>query len=135
MRPIACDGVLIENGKVLLVKRGHAPFKGEWATPGGRIEDNETAEQCLVREMEEEIGLKVEPVKLIGIYSDPKRDPRLMIAIAYLIKRVGGDVRAGSDAAEAKWFDLDKLPPMCTDHPKIVADAKALIRDMEQESD
>jgi len=131
MRPIACDGVLIEHGKILLVKRGHEPFKGQWATPGGRIEDNETAEQCLVREMKEEIGLKVEPVKLIGIYSDPKRDPRLMIAIAYLIKRVGGEVRAGSDAADARWFDLDSLPELATDHGRIIADAVSIIREIE----
>lgn len=122
---------MIEHGKILLVKRGHEPFKGQWATPGGRIEDNETAEQCLVREMKEEIGLKVEPVKLIGIYSDPKRDPRLMIAIAYLIKRVGGEVRAGSDAADARWFDLDSLPELATDHGRIIADAVSIIREIE----
>jgi 8-oxo-dGTP diphosphatase len=135
MRPFACDGVLIENGKVLLIKRGRDPFKGHWATPGGRIEDNESAEECLVREMEEETGLKVEPVKLIGLYSDPKRDPRLMIAAAYLIRRVSGDVRSGDDAAEARWFSLDDLPPMCTDHPRIVRDAVALLREMDQEDE
>ena len=135
MRPFACDGVLIEDGKVLLIKRGRDPFKGQWVTPGGRIEDNESAEECLVREMEEETGLKVEPVELVGLYSDPKRDPRLMIAAAYLVRRVSGDVRAGDDAAEARWFPLDDLPPMCTDHPKIVRDAVALVKEMDREDE
>ncbi len=116
--------VLVEDGKILLIRRGREPFKGEWAVPGGRIEDNETAEDCVRREMKEETGLDVEPVKLTGIYSDPKRDPRLIIAAGYLVRRVGGGTaRGGDDAAEAKWFDLDKMPPLCTDHRKIVEDA------------
>ena len=123
MRPFACDMVLIENDKILLVKRAFDPFKGEWAVPGGRIEDDEDAIACLKREMKEETGLDVEPTKFTGLYSDPKRDPRKVIAAAYLVKRVGGEVKAGDDAAEAKWFDLDKLPKLCADHYKIVEDA------------
>lgn len=123
MRPFACDAVLIEGGKILLIRRAAEPFKGMWAVPGGRIEDDETAEECLVREMEEETGLKVEPVRLTGIYSDPKRDPRLVIAAAYLVKRVGGKEKAGDDAGETRWFGLDKMPPLCADHERIVADA------------
>ena len=123
MRPFACDGILIENGKILLIRRVAEPFKGMWAIPGGRIEDDETAEECLVREMEEETGLNVEPVKLTGIYSDPKRDPRLVIAAAYLVRRTGGKEKAGDDAGETKWFDLERLPELCADHSKIVKDA------------
>ena len=123
MRPFACDGILIENGKILLIKRAADPFKGMWAVPGGRIEDDETAEACLIREMEEETGLKVEPVKLTGIYSDPNRDPRLVIAAAYLVRRISGEPKAGDDAGEIKWFDLGSLPELCADHSKIVADA------------
>ncbi|HSB46857.1 MAG TPA: NUDIX hydrolase [Candidatus Bilamarchaeum sp.] len=123
MRPFACDGILIEDGKILLIKRAAEPFRGMWAVPGGRIEDDETAEECLVREMEEETGLKVAPVKLTGIYSDPARDPRLVIAAAYLVRRIGGKAKAGDDAGELAWFDLGKLPELCTDHAKIVADA------------
>jgi 8-oxo-dGTP diphosphatase len=123
VRPFACDSILIENGKVLLVLRGREPFKGEWALPGGRIEDNETAEGCCLREMKEETGLDVEIIRLTGIYSDPKRDPRLIIAAGYLVKRVGGTVRGGDDAAEAKWFELTALPKLCSDHERILADA------------
>lgn len=123
MRPFATDAILIEDGKLLLVKRGREPFKGEWALPGGRIEEDETAEQCLVREMEEETGLEVEPLKLVGIYSDPGRDPRGIIAAAYLVKRIGGQLDAGDDASEAAWFCMDAIPSLCADHKKILEDA------------
>lgn len=115
--------ILIEDGKVLLIRRAREPFKGEWAIPGGKIEDDETAEQCARREMKEETGLDVEPVKLTGIYSDPKRDPRGIITAAYLMRRIGGQVKAGDDAGEARWFELTALPKLCTDHGKIVEDA------------
>ncbi|MFN7991458.1 MAG: NUDIX hydrolase [Candidatus Micrarchaeia archaeon] len=123
MRPFACDAVLIEDGRILLIKRASEPFKGEWAVPGGRIEDDETAEQCLVREMKEETGLDVVPLKMTGLYSDPERDPRLVIAAAYLVRRVGGVLKAGDDAGEARWVDLEKLPRLCADHEQIVKDA------------
>lgn len=123
MRPFACDMVLVENGKILLIKRAREPFRGEWATPGGRIDDGETAEQCAKREMKEETGLDIEIIKLTGLYSDPNRDPRGIIAAAYLVKRTGGEIKAGDDAAEAQWFDLDNLPPLAADHKKIVEDA------------
>ncbi len=129
MRPFACDMILVENKKILLVKRGRDPFRGEWAVPGGRIEDNETAEQCAIREMKEETGLDIEILKLTGVYSDPKRDPRGIIVAAYFVKRVGGTVAAGDDADEAKWFDLDALPKLCTDHGKIVRDALSFNHD------
>jgi 8-oxo-dGTP diphosphatase len=127
MRPFACDGILIEDGKILLIKRAAEPFKGEWALPGGRIDEGETAEQCLIREMKEETDLEVEPIKLIGIYSDPARDPRGVIAAAYLIRRLSGEPKGGDDAGEARWFDLGELPPLCTDHKKIVSEALNLL--------
>jgi len=131
MRPFACDIVLVEGGRILLVKRGREPFRGEWAVPGGRIEEGETAEECAKREMKEETGLDVEIIRLTGLYSDPKRDPRGIIAAAYLVRRIGGTVRGGDDAAEAKWFELGKLPKLCTDHGKMVADALAQLDELE----
>lgn len=127
MRPFACDMLLIEDGKILLIKRGREPFKGQWAIPGGRIEENESAEQCLKREMKEETGLDVEPVRLTGIYSDPERDPRKVIAAAFLVRRTGGQPKAGDDAAGLKWFDIGDLPQLCSDHRKIVQDALACL--------
>lgn len=124
MRPFACDGVLIENGRILLINRAKEPDLGKWAIPGGRIEENETAEECLKREFKEETGLDVEPVKLIGIYSDPKRDPRKIIGAAYIVKRIGGEIKAGDDAGEAKWFRIEELPAeLAFDHREILKDA------------
>jgi 8-oxo-dGTP diphosphatase len=125
-RPFACDGVIIQDGRLVVIKRGKEPYKGGWALPGGRIEDNETTEQCLVREMKEETGLDIVPVKLVGIYSAPDRDPRGIIAATYICKVVGGELKAGDDAAEAYWFDLDKVPKLGSDHGKMLADALAM---------
>ena len=123
MRPFASDMVLIENKKILLIKRSREPFAGQWAVPGGRIEDNETAEECAKREMKEETGLDIEIIKMTGLYSDPNRDPRKIIAVAFLVRRTGGTICAVDDAGEAQWFDLDRLPKLCADHSKIVNDA------------
>ncbi len=129
MRPFACDGILVEDGKILLIKRAKEPDSGKWAVPGGRIEDDETAEQCLTREFKEETGLDIEPVKLLGIYSDPARDPRRIIGAVYFVKRTGGEIMAGDDAGEAQWFGLDNIPDVLAfDHKKIVEDAKAILR-------
>lgn len=127
MRPFACDAVIIENGKIVLVKRGVEPFKGQWAVPGGRLEEDETAEQCLIREAKEETNLDVKPIALVGIYSAPNRDPRGIIAATYLCKHIGGELKGGDDAAEAKWFDLNALPELASDHGKMIEDALKII--------
>lgn len=126
MRPFASDAILIDSGKILLIRRSKEPGKGQWAVPGGRIEDNETAEECLVREMKEETGLDIEPTRLIGIYSEPDRDPRGIIAAAYLVKQTGGKQAPGDDAGEVKWFPVDRLPELAFDHEKMVEDALKL---------
>jgi 8-oxo-dGTP diphosphatase len=127
MRPFACDGILVEDGKILLIKRAKEPELGKWAIPGGRIEEDETAEECLKREFKEETGLDIEIVKLTGIYSEPDRDPRKIIGAAYIVKRIGGELRAGDDAGEAEWFGLGSMPELAFDHKKIVEDATPLL--------
>jgi len=128
MRPIACDMVLIESGEVLLVKRGGWPWKGEWALPGGCLDDNEILESCAVREMKEETGVDVELIKLTGVYSDPARHPRSVITAGWLVKRIGGEVKGADDADEARWFPLNSLPQLAGDHAKILADAVAAMK-------
>lgn len=128
MREFACDGVIIRDNKILLIRRAVEPGKGEWAVPGGRIDKDEDAVQCLKREMKEETNLDVAPVALIGIYSDPGRDPRGVIAAAYLCKVAGGTLKHGDDAGDAQWFGLDSLPRLWADHGKIVTDALKLIQ-------
>ncbi len=128
-RPVAADIVIIKDGRVLLIKRGHEPFKGMWALPGGRLEENESIEECAVREAKEEIGADVEIKKLVGVYSKPDRDPRKIVAIAFLCD-VEGDIKAGDDAVEARWFEIEEVKKMrlASDHNKIIEDALRLIK-------
>ena len=121
---LTVDGVLIEDGKILLIKRGREPFKGKWALPGGFVEYGEKVEDAIIREFREETGLDAEIIGLLGVYSDPERDPRgHTVSIVYLLKRKGGEMKGGDDASEARFFPLDNLPEMAFDHEKIVRDA------------
>ena len=128
---VTADCVVItkENEpQVLLIQRGNEPFKGCWAFPGGFMNMDETTEQCAVRELEEETGLKVTEIKQIGAYSRVDRDPRgRTITVAYLaiIDKVE-NVKGLDDAAKAQWFPLSDLPKLAFDHEKIMKDAKRL---------
>lgn len=130
-RPFACDAVIIHDGKIALVKRGKEPFRGEWATPGGRIEDTETAEECLVREAKEETNLEVRIVALAGLRSDPKRDPRGIIAAFYLCECMSNpdQIKGGDDAETAEWFPLGALPELCSDHRLIIDGALEIAKE------
>jgi 8-oxo-dGTP diphosphatase len=93
------------RGRVLLVKRGRPPFLGIWALPGGFCEYGETTEECGARETLEETGVTVEIGKLLGVYSDPKRDPRWhTVTVLYAARPLRGDAKGSDDAAEARWF-------------------------------
>ena len=115
-----------EVPKVLLIQRGAAPFKGAWAFPGGFMNMDETTEQCAIRELEEETGLKVTKVHQIGAYSKVDRDPRgRTITVAYLaIIDTPKDVKGQDDAAKAEWFPITDLPKLAFDHYDIMKDAK-----------
>lgn len=110
---------------MLLIQRGNPPFKEAWAFPGGFMEMDETTEQCAIRELEEETGLRVSDVHQIGAYSKVDRDPRgRTITVAYLaiidelIAVTGLD-----DAAKAGWWPLSGLPHLAFDHYDIMQDA------------
>ena len=108
--------------KVLLIQRGNEPFKGQWAFPGGFMNMDETAEQCAIRELEEETGLKVTEIRQIGAYSKVDRDPRgRTVTVAYLaiIDKVEA-VKGLDDAAKAQWFSLSSLPKLAFDHEDIM---------------
>ncbi len=118
---LTVDMVLVEKGKILLIKRGREPYVGHYALPGGFVEYGEKTENAAVREMKEETGLEVKIVRLLGVYSDPSRDPRgHTVSVVYEVKRISGNVSSGDDAAEAKFFPLKKLPPLAFDHKKII---------------
>ena len=111
--------------RVLLIERGDEPFKGCWAFPGGFMNMDGTTEQCAIRELEEETGLKVNEVHQIGAYSKVDRDPRgRTVTVAYLaIIDVPMAVCGQDDAAKAQWFPLSTLPKLAFDHEDIMQDA------------
>jgi len=120
---LACDGILLMNDRILLVKRGREPFKDMFALPGGIVEYDETVEECVRREMLEETGLETKIIGLLGVYSDPGRDPRgHFVSSVFHLNAVGGELRSGDDAAEARLFDLEDLPPLAFDHARIISD-------------
>ena len=125
---LTIDIVLFQNVqelyRVLLIMRAQAPFAGKYALPGGFVNLDETLEESAVRELREETGL--EDIRLVQIhtFSDLDRDPReRIISTAYGAVIEEDDpilLQAGSDAAEANWFDLAHLPPLAFDHNIII---------------
>ena len=121
MRPAAVDALIVKGDEIVLIKRGKEPFRGKWALPGGFVDEGETAEEACAREAKEETGLDVEVGELVGVFSEPERDPqRGTIAVAYLCKLVGGKLDGADDAEKAEWFPLGKLPKLAFDHGKII---------------
>jgi len=125
---VTADSIVITKEvepKVLLIERGDEPFKGCWAFPGGFMNMDETTEQCAIRELEEETGLKVNEVHQIGAYSKVDRDPRgRTVTVAYLaIVAAPMAVNGQDDAAKAQWFPLTALPELAFDHDEIMRDA------------
>lgn len=112
--------------ELVLIQRANEPFEGSWALPGGFVEVGESVEKAAVREVEEETGLKVRLVSLVGVYSQPGRDPRgHNVSVAYLAQRVehdSGSLEAGTDASGASLVDPDSVS-LAFDHRDIVRDA------------
>lgn len=128
---LAVDALIIYNEKLVLIKRGNPPYKDQFALPGGLVEIGETVEAAAVREAKEETDLDIEIVRLLGVYSDPSRDPRgHTVAIVFLA--VGkGNIKAGSDAKDIELVDLTgELPKLAFDHNKIIEEAKDDILDL-----
>ena len=128
---LTADCVVVTKEKeprVLLIQRGNEPFKGRWAFPGGFMEMDETSEQCAIRELEEETGLKVSVVHQIGAYSKVDRDPRgRTVTVAYLaIVDAPQPVVGQDDATKAQWFAVSALPLLAFDHADILHDALIL---------
>jgi len=120
---ITTDGIILKDKQILLIKRKNEPFKGKWALPGGFVEYGEKTEDAVIREASEETGLKTKIRTLAGVYSDPNRDPRgHIITIIYVLDIVEGNVKAGDDASDVKFFDVHQLPALATDHNKIIND-------------
>jgi 8-oxo-dGTP diphosphatase len=119
--------VFDERGYVLLIRRGNEPFKGSYALPGGFVDVGERVEDSCRRELSEETGLHVGELRLIGVYSDPGRDPRgHTCSVAYLARVGRAEVTAGDDAAAAEWVADWRREKLAFDHAQIIADAEKL---------
>ncbi|HEX2821547.1 MAG TPA: NUDIX domain-containing protein [Streptosporangiaceae bacterium] len=108
---VPCVGAVVKDsrGQLLLIKRGHEPGAGLWSLPGGRIEPGETDAEALVREMLEETGLTVVPGRLVGQVRRPGIAGDVIDIRDYAATVTGGALRAGDDAADARWFAIEEL--------------------------
>jgi ADP-ribose pyrophosphatase YjhB (NUDIX family) len=124
--PVPVIDVIIEkNDKIVIIRRGKEPFKGMLAMPGGHMELGETIENAAKREGKEETSLDVDLVDILGVYSDSKRDPRKhSIATVFIGKVIKGELRAGDDAKEVFWMDVNEIKSheFAFDHKKILTD-------------
>jgi ADP-ribose pyrophosphatase YjhB (NUDIX family) len=118
---LTVDVVIELDGGIVLIRRRNPPFG--WAIPGGFVDLDERAEDAARREMHEETSLDVELVELLGVYSDPGRDPRGHTVSVVYVGRGRGTLRAADDAAEVGVFEEARLPsPLVFDHARILAD-------------
>jgi len=114
---VGIGAIIIEDSRVVLVKRAHPPLQAEWSIPGGVLEVGELVREAAIREAREETGLTVEPGELLGVYDRVLRDATNRVQyhyvlIDFLCRRVAGDLAAASDAAEVRWFSREELPAL-----------------------
>ena len=117
--------------KVLLIQRGLEPYLGGWALPGGFIKMDEALDESAIRELLEETGVKDLYLEQLYTFGDPGRDPReRVITVAYyaIVNLFKHPVQADTDAHNAGWFSLDKLPELAFDHQKILTMAHKRLR-------
>jgi len=114
-RPIVgVGGIVIRRGRVLLIRRGSEPLKGQWSIPGGVIEVGEELAEAVRRELKEETGLDVEPLEIIKVFDRIVRTGRRVkyhfVIIDYICGIKGGKVKPGSDVIDARWVNPRDLP-------------------------
>ena len=114
---IGVGAVIVEDGRALLIRRGTPPLLGEWSLPGGVLECGESLREAVAREAHEETGLTVEVGEMLGVYervirADDGRVRYHYVLIDFLCRRVAGEMKAGSDAADAEWFRREELPAL-----------------------
>jgi len=134
---VAVDAIVFGYSKadgvsVLLIQRKYEPFKGGWAIPGGFVLETESLEEAAERELEEETGIKVNYLEQLYTFGEPQRDPRQrIISVAYfgLVKAAQyQELKASTDAENAKWFNIKRLPSLAFDHKHILAIAIERLR-------
>jgi 8-oxo-dGTP diphosphatase len=114
---VGVGAVIVQENRVLLIRRGQSPLLGEWSLPGGVLECGESLREAVVREAREETGLVVETAEMLGVYERVIRDDEGRVRYHYVLldffcRPLGGDLKAGSDAADVRWFTRDELPAL-----------------------
>jgi 8-oxo-dGTP diphosphatase len=116
--------VFDRDGRLLLIRRKHPPFKGKHALPGGFVDIGETIEQAALRELKEETGIDGKIIRMIGVYSEPRRDPRgHTVSAAFLIRPRSAKVQGGDDAEAAEFVTDWRKLKLAFDHNTILKDA------------
>lgn len=125
---LSVDCVVFDRAdRLLLIRRGHAPFKGQFALPGGFVDIGESVEDAALRELKEETGLDGKILRLIGVYSDPNRDPRgANVSCAFLVRVSRGKPQGGDDAESAEFVADWRKQKLAFDHAIIAADGAKL---------
>jgi mutator protein MutT len=109
-RPVvAVSALVVDDDRLLLVRRGPGPAGGSWALPGGKVEAGETVAEAVVRELEEETGLEGVCDGLVGVHEHVDDDAHYVILAYEVLLPSGDEPVAGTDAAEAAWVPLDDL--------------------------
>jgi 8-oxo-dGTP diphosphatase len=130
---VAVDCVVFDaDDRLLLIRRANAPFRGLHALPGGFVDVGETVEQACRRELMEETGVKAGRLALVGVYSDPARDPRGHVVSPAFVTRISKSAaQAGDDAAAAEWVVGWRRLKLAFDHARIVRDAARRLAEIE----
>ena len=119
------------SNRILLIKRKRNPFKDYFALPGGFVNEGEKVEDATRREAYEELSVKVEPIDILGVYSEPNRDPRGHIMSTVFICEIrSGDLKAEDDAADLQWIEINSVEniKLAFDHHKIISDYKIWLK-------
>jgi 8-oxo-dGTP diphosphatase len=128
---LTVDCVIFDpQGRVLLIRRKNEPFKGAYALPGGFVDIGETVEAACRREVREETGLQVDDLALVGVYSNPERDPRgHIISVVFMTSlRAETPPAAGDDAAAAEWVADRRGYALAFDHARVLEKAEEMAR-------
>lgn len=128
-RPMVTTDIVVlkkdaKDVKILLIERGNPPFEGQWALPGGFVDENEALKAAALRELKEETQLEGIELSQLHTFGNPGRDPRgHCVSIVYMgwLTDAKKQAVAGDDAKKVEWFPINELPQLAFDHQEIIA--------------